>query len=164
MERKSLAVKIEPDEDSEYHLHYEDNLKIKSEVYLPIKSEESLIGEVDVNEEPDCGPGPITSPPTKEELKDYQKSECCMSPKTFPPIKEELHDESYASYYVDKNVKTEMKFLDPSLELMVCTPHYNTPENKAQGERDGVASQPTIVFFRANKIRWITEIVDGASY
>nr|CAD7577045.1 unnamed protein product [Timema californicum] len=74
------------------------------------------------------------------------------------------HDESYASYYVDKNVKTEMKFLDPSLELMVCTPHYNTPENKAQGERDGVASQPTIVFFRANKIRWITEIVDGASY
>nr|CAD7443041.1 unnamed protein product [Timema bartmani] len=58
-----------------------------------------------------------------------------MSPKTFPPIKEELHDESDASYYVDKNVKTEMKFYDPSLELMICTPYYHTPENKSQTER-----------------------------
>nr|CAD7461794.1 unnamed protein product [Timema tahoe] len=32
-----------------------------------------------------------------------------------------------------------------------------------EGERRGVASQPTISF-RANKNRWITETVDGASY
>nr|CAD7588888.1 unnamed protein product [Timema genevievae] len=32
------------------------------------------------------------------------------------------------------------------------------------GERRGVASQPTKVSFRANKNRWITETVDGASY
>nr|CAD7406467.1 unnamed protein product [Timema poppensis] len=33
-----------------------------------------------------------------------------------------------------------------------------------EGERHGVASQPTKVSFRANKNRWITETVDGASY
>nr|CAD7570461.1 unnamed protein product [Timema californicum] len=33
-----------------------------------------------------------------------------------------------------------------------------------EGERCGVASQPTKVSFRANKNRWITETVDGASY
>nr|CAD7265631.1 unnamed protein product [Timema shepardi] len=33
-----------------------------------------------------------------------------------------------------------------------------------EGERHGVASQPTKVFFRANKNRWITETVDGNSY
>nr|CAD7461709.1 unnamed protein product [Timema tahoe] len=33
-----------------------------------------------------------------------------------------------------------------------------------EGERRGVASQPTKVAFRANKNRWITETVDGASY
>nr|CAD7427794.1 unnamed protein product [Timema monikensis] len=33
-----------------------------------------------------------------------------------------------------------------------------------EGERRGVASQPTRVSFRANKNRWITETVDGASY
>nr|CAD7588401.1 unnamed protein product [Timema genevievae] len=33
-----------------------------------------------------------------------------------------------------------------------------------EGERRGVASQPTKVSFRANKNRWITETVDGASY
>nr|CAD7588060.1 unnamed protein product [Timema genevievae] len=33
-----------------------------------------------------------------------------------------------------------------------------------QGERHGVASQPTKVSFRTNKNRWITETVDGASY
>nr|CAD7461657.1 unnamed protein product [Timema tahoe] len=151
MERKTFTVKIEPEEDLDYHLHYEENFEIKSEVDLPIKLEESLKGEVHDNEEPDCCPGPITDPPTKEELNDYQEPECCMSPKTFPPIKEELHtpwssfgigshifwgeDESDASYYVDKNVKTEMKFYDPSLELMICTPYYHTPENKSQTER-----------------------------
>ncbi|CAG2053042.1 unnamed protein product, partial [Timema podura] len=35
---------------------------------------------------------------------------------------------------------------------------------KAHGERHGMASQPTKVSFRANKNRWITETVDGASY
>nr|CAD7597233.1 unnamed protein product [Timema genevievae] len=33
-----------------------------------------------------------------------------------------------------------------------------------EGERLGVASQPTKVSFRTNKNRWITETVDGASY
>nr|CAD7396086.1 unnamed protein product [Timema cristinae] len=33
-----------------------------------------------------------------------------------------------------------------------------------EGERHGVASQPIKVSFRANKNRWITETVDGASY
>nr|CAD7201461.1 unnamed protein product [Timema douglasi] len=33
-----------------------------------------------------------------------------------------------------------------------------------EGERRGVASQPTIVSFRANKNRWILETLDGASY
>nr|CAD7442754.1 unnamed protein product [Timema bartmani] len=33
-----------------------------------------------------------------------------------------------------------------------------------EGERCGVASQPTKVSFRANKNRWIMEIVDSASY
>ncbi|CAG2056475.1 unnamed protein product [Timema podura] len=33
-----------------------------------------------------------------------------------------------------------------------------------EGKRRGVASQPTKVSFCANKNRWITEIVDGASY
>nr|CAD7198467.1 unnamed protein product [Timema douglasi] len=33
-----------------------------------------------------------------------------------------------------------------------------------EGERCGVASQPTKVSFRTNKNRWITETVDGASY
>nr|CAD7442289.1 unnamed protein product [Timema bartmani] len=33
-----------------------------------------------------------------------------------------------------------------------------------EGERRGVASQPTKVSFRANNNRWITEIVDSASY
>nr|CAD7407428.1 unnamed protein product [Timema poppensis] len=33
-----------------------------------------------------------------------------------------------------------------------------------EGERRGVVSQPTKIFFRANKNRWITETVDGASY
>nr|CAD7440253.1 unnamed protein product [Timema bartmani] len=33
-----------------------------------------------------------------------------------------------------------------------------------EGERRGVASQPTRVSFRSNKNRWITETVDGASY
>nr|CAD7406875.1 unnamed protein product [Timema cristinae] len=33
-----------------------------------------------------------------------------------------------------------------------------------EGERRGVASQPTKVSFRANKNRWIMETVDGASY
>ncbi|CAG2056538.1 unnamed protein product [Timema podura] len=94
MERKTFAVKIEPEEDLEYHLHYEENFEIKSEVDLPIKLEESLKGEVHDNEEPDCCPGPITDPPTKKELNDYQEPECYISPKTFPPIKEELHDES----------------------------------------------------------------------
>nr|CAD7445071.1 unnamed protein product [Timema bartmani] len=132
MERKTFAVKIEPEEDLDYHLHYEENFEIKSEVDFPIKLEESLKGEVHDNEEPDCCPGPITVPPTKKELNDYQEPECYVSPKTFPPIKEELHEESDASYYVDKSVKTEIKVYDPSLELMVCTPFFHTPENKAQ--------------------------------
>nr|CAD7257715.1 unnamed protein product [Timema shepardi] len=33
-----------------------------------------------------------------------------------------------------------------------------------EGERHGVASQPTKVSFRANKNKWIRETVDGASY
>nr|CAD7446219.1 unnamed protein product [Timema bartmani] len=33
-----------------------------------------------------------------------------------------------------------------------------------KGETYGVASQPTKVSFRANKNRWITENVEGASY
>nr|CAD7438667.1 unnamed protein product [Timema bartmani] len=33
-----------------------------------------------------------------------------------------------------------------------------------EGERRGLASQPTKVSFRANKNRWITETVNGASY
>nr|CAD7455500.1 unnamed protein product [Timema tahoe] len=33
-----------------------------------------------------------------------------------------------------------------------------------EGERRGVASQPTKLSFHANKNRWITETVDGASY
>ncbi|CAG2053561.1 unnamed protein product [Timema podura] len=37
-------------------------------------------------------------------------------------------------------------------------------EKRRKGERRGVASQATIVYFRANKNRWITGIIDGASY
>nr|CAD7447487.1 unnamed protein product [Timema bartmani] len=33
-----------------------------------------------------------------------------------------------------------------------------------EGERHGVASQPTKVSFRTNKNRWITDTVDDASY
>ncbi|CAG2057606.1 unnamed protein product, partial [Timema podura] len=118
-----------------------------SEFDLPIKLEESLKGEVHDNEEPDCCPGPITVPPIKEELNDYQEPECCVSPKTFPPIKEELHDESDASYYVDKNVKTEMKVYDPSQELMVCTQYFHTPENKAQGRKVGEKNTQSVTSF-----------------
>nr|CAD7408903.1 unnamed protein product [Timema cristinae] len=120
---------------SALHLRNKAEPTSLSEVDLPIKSEESLKGEVHDNEKPDFCPVPNTFPPTKNELDDYQEPECCMPPKTFPPIKEELHDESDALYYVDKTVKTEMKFYDSSLELMVCTPHYHTPDNKAQGKR-----------------------------
>nr|CAD7255975.1 unnamed protein product [Timema shepardi] len=35
---------------------------------------------------------------------------------------------------------------------------------EGEGEMRGVASQPTKVSFRANKNRWITETIDGASY
>nr|CAD7606870.1 unnamed protein product [Timema genevievae] len=38
------------------------------------------------------------------------------------------------------------------------------PRFRWEGERRGVASQPTNVSFRANKNRWITETVEGASY
>nr|CAD7431270.1 unnamed protein product [Timema monikensis] len=37
-------------------------------------------------------------------------------------------------------------------------------DGRWEGERRSVASQPTKVSFRANKNRWITETVDGASY
>nr|CAD7416738.1 unnamed protein product [Timema poppensis] len=111
-------------------------LPASSEVDIPLKSEECLEGEVHDKEEPDGCPVPNTFSLTKNELYDYQEPECCMLPKTFPPIKEELHDESDALYYVDKTVKTETKFFDPSLELMVCTQHYNTPENKAQSPQE----------------------------
>nr|CAD7259886.1 unnamed protein product [Timema shepardi] len=37
-------------------------------------------------------------------------------------------------------------------------------DGEREGERRGVASQPTQVSFHANKKRWITKIVDGASY
>nr|CAD7258865.1 unnamed protein product [Timema shepardi] len=37
-------------------------------------------------------------------------------------------------------------------------------EGGLEGERRGATSQPTKVSFRANKNRWITETVDGASY
>nr|CAD7203762.1 unnamed protein product [Timema douglasi] len=62
------SVKIEPEEDLEYYLHQEDTFEIKSEIDLPIKSEEGF----------------------KEEIQDYQQPEYCPGPLTFPPIKEEL--------------------------------------------------------------------------
>ncbi|CAG2061631.1 unnamed protein product [Timema podura] len=68
MERKTFTMKLEPEEDLEYILHHEENLEIKSEIDITIKSEESFKEEVHDHQEPDCGPGPITFPPIKEDL------------------------------------------------------------------------------------------------
>nr|CAD7461151.1 unnamed protein product [Timema tahoe] len=62
------SVKIESEEDLEYNLHQEEEFEIKSEIDLPIKSEEGF----------------------KEEIQDYQQLEYCPRLISFPPIKEEL--------------------------------------------------------------------------
>ncbi|CAG2059860.1 unnamed protein product [Timema podura] len=41
---------------------------------------------------------------------------------------------------------------------------YKVSWRHNEGEGRGVTSQPTKVSFRANKKKWITETVDGASY
>ncbi|CAG2065827.1 unnamed protein product, partial [Timema podura] len=67
MERKTPTVKLEPWEDLEY-IYHEDKLEIKSEIDLPIKSEERF----------------------KEVVQDYQQPEYCPGHLTFPPIKDEI--------------------------------------------------------------------------
>nr|CAD7201141.1 unnamed protein product [Timema douglasi] len=53
----------------------------------------------------------------------------------------------------------------PNTSPVVCSPGSETRGGGGgRCERWGVASQPTKVSFRANKNRWITEIVDGTSY
>nr|CAD7267734.1 unnamed protein product [Timema shepardi] len=69
MEREIFTVKTEPEDDLKYILHYEEKFEIKSEIDIPIKSEENF-KEDDYHDyqEPECSPGPITFPPIKEEL------------------------------------------------------------------------------------------------
>nr|CAD7448171.1 unnamed protein product [Timema bartmani] len=76
------SVKIEPEEDLEYNLQQEEKFEIKSEIDLPIKSEEAF----------------------KEEFKDYHQPDSWTGPITFPPIKEELPSE------VDLPIKSEEGF------------------------------------------------------
>nr|CAD7599927.1 unnamed protein product [Timema genevievae] len=75
MEREIFNVKTEPEEDLEYNLHHEEKFEIKSEIDLPIKSEECFKKEQDYQQ---------------PEVQDYQQPEYDSRPITFPPIKEEL--------------------------------------------------------------------------
>ncbi|CAG2066450.1 unnamed protein product, partial [Timema podura] len=61
-------VKMEPEDDLEYKLHYEENFEIKSEIDLPIKSEKVFEEEGNDYQEPVSSTGRITIPPIKEEL------------------------------------------------------------------------------------------------
>nr|CAD7412352.1 unnamed protein product [Timema cristinae] len=108
MERDTFAVKIEP-EDLEYNLHHEEEFGIKSEIDLPIKSEEYIKVEALDYQEPECWTDSIILPPVEEErpseiidlpikselcfkgdANDYQVTGCCPGSSTLPPIKEEL--------------------------------------------------------------------------
>nr|CAD7199874.1 unnamed protein product [Timema douglasi] len=102
------SVKIEPEEDLEYNFHKEERFEIKSEIDLPIKSEEVFKEEFTDYQQPEYFQGSITFPPIKEELpsgfelpikseegfKDeldhYQQPECWSGPPTFLPRKGEL--------------------------------------------------------------------------
>nr|CAD7578486.1 unnamed protein product [Timema californicum] len=110
MERKTSAVKLEPEEDLEYILHHEEKLEIKSEIDAPIKSEQCF----------------------NEEVQDYQQPEYFAGLLTFPPIKHELPDESNASDNVDEIVKSEMILCDDPLEIDDFISYHYTPENKAK--------------------------------
>nr|CAD7259491.1 unnamed protein product [Timema shepardi] len=60
-------------------------------------------------------------------------------------------------------VKIEQEALRP-LDLSSASQKPILCDGGREGERRGVTSQPTKISFRANKNRWITETVDGASY
>nr|CAD7607096.1 unnamed protein product [Timema genevievae] len=68
MDRETFTVKTEPEDDLKYILHYEEKFEIKSEIDIPIKSEENFKEEVLDYQEPECSAGPLTFPPIKEEL------------------------------------------------------------------------------------------------
>nr|CAD7423675.1 unnamed protein product [Timema monikensis] len=57
---------------------------------------------------------------------------------------------------INVSYKCTVRLLEDT-EIVEC-------EFQRAGERHGVASQPTKVSFRANKNKWITETVDGASH
>nr|CAD7204154.1 unnamed protein product [Timema douglasi] len=116
MERKTSAVKLEPEEDLEYMLHHEEKLEIKSEIDAPIKSEQCF----------------------NEEVQDYQQPEYFAGLLTFPPIKHELPDEDNVDEIdndkdnVDEIVKTEMILCDDPLEIDDFISYHYTPENNAK--------------------------------
>nr|CAD7265842.1 unnamed protein product [Timema shepardi] len=58
------SVKIEPLEDFEYNFQQEEKFEIKSEIDLPIKSEEGFEEELNYYQQPECWSGP----PIKGEL------------------------------------------------------------------------------------------------
>nr|CAD7437987.1 unnamed protein product [Timema bartmani] len=64
-------------------------------------------------------------------------------------------------------ITMETTLLDTYIRLLALSSASLRPilwDGGRDAERNDVASQPTKVFYRANKNRWITETVDGASY
>nr|CAD7606239.1 unnamed protein product [Timema genevievae] len=61
-------VKNEPEEDLEHTLSYEEKFEIKSEIDLPIKSEDNFKEEIIYYQQTECWPGHDTFLPIKEEL------------------------------------------------------------------------------------------------
>nr|CAD7416182.1 unnamed protein product [Timema poppensis] len=124
------SVKIEPEEDLEYNLKHDEKFEIKSEIDLPIKSEDVFKEEVTDYQQPNNWTGSITIPPIKEELPsgfdllikseecfkeelDYdQKSECWPGPTTFSPIKGEVPVKTSRKPHIINSDRTILYFSD----------------------------------------------------
>nr|CAD7448381.1 unnamed protein product [Timema bartmani] len=72
MERETITVKFETEENLEYDIHHEDKFEIKSELDLHINSEECIKEEVHDSQQPECLPELIILPSIKEELPKHQ--------------------------------------------------------------------------------------------
>ncbi|CAG2057626.1 unnamed protein product [Timema podura] len=115
MEREIFNVKTEPEEDLEYNLLHEEKFEIKSEIDLPIKSEECFKKEVQDYQQPEV------QDYQQPEVQDYQQPEYGSRPITFPPIKEELP------------VMPKYFFYLPFCALLFT----GAPEQGAEGKRQG---------------------------
>nr|CAD7425249.1 unnamed protein product [Timema monikensis] len=83
--------------------------------------------------------------------------------KFFEKAMEEQHQPSPKPDTLAQSVARVSTELRP-LALSSASLKFILWDGGREGERRGVASQPTKVPFRANKNRWITETVDGTSY